>query len=155
MEESHSNPGEYEHNNCGSLPTDVRQEDLSIQTGCNEAYTDDGHDEATYCLHYKGKKYEDLVLEDLEGVEFKSIDEVDQFYSHYSLATSFSVRKHKTDKNSEQNFRRRQLLCSRAGERRTYASKKQKFSSDRDNWREDINCQSKTQKKCSTVSQSH
>lgn len=51
-----------------------------------------GSEEVTDCLHYKGKKYEDLHLEDLDGVVFKSIDEVDQFYAYYSLAIGFSVR---------------------------------------------------------------
>lgn len=145
MDESHCNSSEYEYDNCGSSPTQAEQEDFEHSNGRSEACAADRDDEVTDCLHFKGKNYEDLVLEDLEGVEFKSVEEVDQFYSYYSLATGFSVRKHKADKNSEQKIRRRQLLCSREGERRSHASKKQKLSTDRDNCREDISCQSQTQ----------
>lgn len=81
-------------------------------------------DELTDCLHYKGKKYEDLKLEDLNGVQFKSVEEIDQFYSYYSLAIGFSVRKNKADKNCDQLVRRRQLVCSRQGTRRSQAPKK-------------------------------
>lgn len=43
-------------------------------------------EEVTDCLHYKGKKFEDLQLEDLDGVVFKSIEEVDQFYSYFAIS---------------------------------------------------------------------
>lgn len=47
-----------------------------------DSYADDLEDQGTDCLHYKGKKYEDLQLEDLDGVGFKTIDEVEQFYAY-------------------------------------------------------------------------
>lgn len=103
-------------------------------------------DELTDCLHYKGKKYEDLKLEDLNGVQFKSVEEVDQFYSYYSLAIGFSVRKNKADKNCDQLVRRRQLVCSRQGKRRSQAPKKQKFGNEENHVNPDISCQRENKK---------
>lgn len=59
-----------------------------------DAAVDGLEDEGTDYLHYRGKKYEDLQLQDLNEVEFRTVDEVDQFYAYYSLALGFSVRKH-------------------------------------------------------------
>lgn len=71
-----------------------------------DADADGLEDEGTDCLHYRGKKNEDLQL-DLNEVEFRIMDEVNQFYAYYSLAIGFSVRKHKTDKNYDQKIKRR------------------------------------------------
>lgn len=71
------------------------------------------------CLNFRGKAYKDLTFEDMNDVEFRSIDEVDQFYSFYSLATGFSMRKNKLDKNRAGTLvLRRQLVCSKEGVRR-------------------------------------
>ncbi|KAK9912106.1 hypothetical protein M0R45_035980 [Rubus argutus] len=71
------------------------------------------------CLNFRGKAYKDLTFEDMNDVEFRSIDEVDQFYSFYSLVTDFSMRKNKLDKNRAGTLvLRRQLVCSKEGVRR-------------------------------------
>lgn len=70
------------------------------------------------CLHYKGKRYEDLRYEDLKEVDFESVEEVDTFYSFYSLAMGFSFRKEKLDKNIYGIVVRRQLVCSKEGTRK-------------------------------------
>lgn len=69
-------------------------------------------------LHYKGKRYEDLRYEDLKEVDFESVEEVDTFYSFYSLAMGFSFRKEKLDKNIYGIVVRRQLVCSKEGTRK-------------------------------------
>lgn len=57
----------------------------------------------------------------MNDVEFNSIDEVDQFYSFYSLATGFSIRKNKLDKNRAGTLVLiRQLVCSKEGVRRGF-----------------------------------
>lgn len=118
-------------------------EALSVMDGIHSSSSEsDGHtdadvegleDEGTDCLHYRGKKYEELQLEDLNEVEFRTIDEVDQFYAYYSLAIGFSVRKHKTDTNCDKKIRRRQLVCSRQGERQFKSRKKQRLPSESNN----------------------
>ncbi|KAL6182214.1 hypothetical protein ACLB2K_043637 [Fragaria x ananassa] len=70
------------------------------------------------CLHYKRKRYEDLRYEDLKEVDFESVEEVDTFYSFYSLAMGFSFRKEKLDKNIYGIVVRRQLVCSKEGTRK-------------------------------------
>ncbi|XP_062005564.1 protein FAR1-RELATED SEQUENCE 5-like [Rosa rugosa] len=69
------------------------------------------------CLNFKGKPYEDLEAADMIGVEFGSVNEVDSFYSFYSLAMGFSFRKQKLDKEAG-TVVRRQLVCSKEGIRK-------------------------------------
>jgi zinc finger SWIM domain-containing protein 3 len=123
----------------GPFPTD----DSDRQ---RESAADDLSNDRTDCLHFRGKKYEDLQLEDLDGVEFKTADEVDQFYAYYSLAIGFSVRKHKSDKNSEAKIRRIILVCSRQGQRQSHAPKKQKYSTEKNNDPEGHGCPSNSRK---------
>ncbi|KAL6194747.1 hypothetical protein ACLB2K_035823 [Fragaria x ananassa] len=66
----------------------------------------------------EGKRYEDLRYEDLKEVDFESVEEVDTFYSFYSLAMGFSFRKEKLDKNIYGIVVRRQLVCSKEGTRK-------------------------------------
>lgn len=90
--------------------------------------TEDGYTEQTNSTvseimqdftQFRGKPYKDLTLEDLNDVEFKTIDEVDTFYSYYSLAKGFSMRRHKLDKNrTRTKVIRRELVCSRQGVRK-------------------------------------
>ncbi|XP_040364040.1 protein FAR1-RELATED SEQUENCE 5-like [Rosa chinensis] len=68
---------------------------------------------------FRGKPYQDLTLDDLKEVEFNTIEEVDRFYNYYSLAKGFSMRKYKQDKNRAGTLIiRRQLVCSRQGQRK-------------------------------------
>ncbi|XP_050368420.1 protein FAR1-RELATED SEQUENCE 5-like [Argentina anserina] len=102
--------------------------DLNTEEGSN---TDNSDEEIEYtnlieeaelqdCTRYRGKLYKDLTLEDLKGVEFNSIEEVDNFYIYYSLAKGFSVRKYKLDKNrSGTQVIRRKLVCSKEGKRKS------------------------------------
>lgn len=94
MEESGMQSTKFEYYDSGSN-SNIDEE--SAQESSDRQSKDaphSGSEEVTDCLHYKGQKFEDLQLEDLDGVVFKSIEEVDQFYSYYSLAIGFSVRKH-------------------------------------------------------------
>lgn len=81
MEESYAGSSESEHHGSVPLRTDRGRKSIDYSIQPTEV-TDNMDDEVTDCLHFQGKKYEDLVLEDLEKVEFKSVDEVDQFYSY-------------------------------------------------------------------------
>ncbi|KAL6127467.1 hypothetical protein ACLB2K_070832 [Fragaria x ananassa] len=82
------------------------------------------------CTHYRGKPYKDLTLEDLVGVEFATIEEVEKFYSSYSLAKGFSMRKHRLDKNRAGTLvTRRDLVCSKEGMREESVKKDAKDSS--------------------------
>lgn len=73
------------------------------------------------CSNFKGKAYKDLTLEDMNDVQFNNIDEVDQFYSFYSLAIGFSLRKNKLDKNRAGTLVLiRHLVYSQEGVRRGF-----------------------------------
>ncbi|KAL6208074.1 hypothetical protein ACLB2K_019026 [Fragaria x ananassa] len=70
------------------------------------------------CTLFNGKHYRDLTLDDLKNVVFKSVDEAEKFYLYYSVAKSFSMRKHKLGWNSKKILIiRRQMVCSMQGER--------------------------------------
>ncbi|KAL6199362.1 hypothetical protein ACLB2K_029146 [Fragaria x ananassa] len=95
--------------------TDSSDEEIEYSNLIKEAEMQD-------CTRYRGKLYKDLTLEDLKEVEFNSIEEVDKFYSYYSLAKGFSVRKYKLDKNRSGTLViRRQLVCSKQGKRKESA----------------------------------
>ncbi|KAM5585610.1 hypothetical protein ABKV19_004813 [Rosa sericea] len=104
------NSGMYPNDEEGSS-TDNSDEEIEYTNLMEEAEMQD-------CTRYRGKLYKDLKLEDLKEVEFNSIEEVDKFYSYYSLAKGFSVRKQKLDKNRAGLVIRRQLVCSKQGKRR-------------------------------------
>ncbi|KAK9929341.1 hypothetical protein M0R45_026443 [Rubus argutus] len=75
-----------------------REQDIEQKRGKNSNNVWEGTEGS---LHFRGKNYEELQLVNLNGVEFRDIDEVDTFYSYYSLAMDFSVRKQKMDKDKE------------------------------------------------------
>ncbi|PRQ32077.1 putative transcription factor FAR family [Rosa chinensis] len=87
-------------------------------------------DENLDCLHFNGKKYEDLRSSDMIGVEFSSVKEVDTFYAYYSLAMGFSFRKEKLCRNAAQVVVRRQLVCSKEGERKKRGKSDPSFASE-------------------------
>lgn len=84
------------------------------------AYNDSlQEDEAQECMEYRGKPSKVLTLDDLREVEFCTISEVEQFYSYYSLAKGFSMRKYRCDKNRAGTLVLcRQLICSNQCQRR-------------------------------------
>ncbi|KAL6214945.1 hypothetical protein ACLB2K_014377 [Fragaria x ananassa] len=64
------------------------------------------------CTMFNGKPYKDLELDDLSNVVFKSVEEEEMFYIHYSVAKGFSIRKYKLAWNSENsNYHKRNGLC--------------------------------------------
>ncbi|KAM5578706.1 protein FAR1-RELATED SEQUENCE 5-like, partial [Rosa sericea] len=87
-------------------------------------------DENLDCLHFNGKKYEDLRSSDMIGVEFSSVEAVDTFYAYYSLAMGFSFRKEKLCRNAAQVVVRRQLVCSKEGERKKRGKPDPSFASE-------------------------
>ncbi|KAK9931104.1 hypothetical protein M0R45_018399 [Rubus argutus] len=89
------------------------------------AYTDLAEEGAGQeFMEYRGKPFKDLTFDDLRDVEFGTIAEVDEFYSYYSLATGFSMRKRRCDKNRAGTLVLcRQLVCSKQGQRRGGGSK--------------------------------
>ncbi|XP_040375220.1 uncharacterized protein LOC112196910 isoform X2 [Rosa chinensis] len=109
----------------GSIGDMFDMEDSGLQDHCKNSVSEDLNDhmedtngtpdeEFDDRILFKGKPYKDLTLEDLRGVEFKSVEDVDRFYSYYSLAMGFSMRKFKLDKNrSGTQFNRRVLVCSK------------------------------------------
>lgn len=90
------------------------------------------------CLHFRGKKYEELQLVDLDGMEFQNINEVDKFYNYYALAMGFSVRKFKMDKNAAGIVVRRQLVCSKEGVRKVQTSAKNNTVKQNTNGKQDV-----------------
>ncbi|KAK9912722.1 hypothetical protein M0R45_036571 [Rubus argutus] len=112
---------EYQYNESGM---DLNTEEASSTEEWDEEMEDTNltEEEMQDCTQYRGKPYKDLTLDDLKGVEFKSIEEVDKFYSYYSLAKGFNMRKNKLDKNRAGTVViRRQLVCSKEGKRRVAA----------------------------------
>ena len=68
------------------------------------------------CTRFRGKAYKDLTFDDLVDVEFETIEEVENFYSCYSFAKGFSMRKGRLDKNRAGTLvLRRDLYCSKEG----------------------------------------
>ncbi|KAL6145669.1 hypothetical protein ACLB2K_056354 [Fragaria x ananassa] len=70
------------------------------------------------CTMFNGKPYKDLELDDLSNVVFKSVEEAEMFYLHYSVAKGFSIRKYKLAWNSDNTvIIRREMVCAREGVR--------------------------------------
>ncbi|KAK9928610.1 hypothetical protein M0R45_025736 [Rubus argutus] len=69
-------------------------------------------------MEFRGKPFKDLMFDDLRDVKFGTIAEVDEFYSYYSLANEFSMRKRRCDKNRAGTLVLcRKLVCSKEGQR--------------------------------------
>ncbi|KAL6196325.1 hypothetical protein ACLB2K_031940 [Fragaria x ananassa] len=114
---------------CTNLESDDLDEHMEGSNGTGEESDDlDEHledtkgieEETLYdCALFNGKPYRELTTEDLHGVAFKTIEDVESFYSYYSLAMGFSVRKFKLDWNASRTvIIRRSLVCSKQGARK-------------------------------------
>ena len=83
--------------------------------GMEVSESQDGSDDEQ-CTMFNGKPYKDLELDDLSNVVFKSVEEAEMFYLHYSVAKGFSIRKYKLAWKSENTvIIRREMVCAREG----------------------------------------
>ncbi|XP_062011542.1 putative protein FAR1-RELATED SEQUENCE 10 [Rosa rugosa] len=112
-EEQYHNSGGFSNEEGGFFSDESRGETFTF-----------GLDESTNCLRYKGKKYEDLQFSDMNGIFFRSVEDVERFYAYHSIAKGFSVRKSKSDKDRGGQIFRRSLCCSKEGWRKVQNPKK-------------------------------
>lgn len=55
-------------------------------------------------IRFNGKHYRYLSIKDLEGVDSKTIEEAEKFYTYYSIVLGFSIRKHMRDVDIDDPF---------------------------------------------------
>ena len=55
----------------------------------------------------------DLTLEDVQKMEFSSIEEVEEFYNLFAKVIGFSVRKNDVKQDKNQNIVSRKWVCSK------------------------------------------